>query len=1099
MSALPKLMSFMVNRILIHACTLLLAVLWSVQSTQAQTVTGTLEGRVVDSSGAVIPNATVTAVNLETSFERKSVTTADGLYRMTLLPIGRYKVTAESEGFKVMTKEGIDIRLNETTVVAFTLEPAAVREEVTITASDVATINTTSGEIKTSFDEQVVTDRPLPSRDFLSLAEIVPGFQANLFSGQNNPTLSSGSSINFNGTGTRGATFQTDGVNNDDSSENQNRQGVNISTVKNFQILTNSFSSEFGRGYGAVVLVQTKSGTNDVHGDVYWYHQNSKLNANTFFNNAAGSRVNPVTGVFGPTAPVPPSRRHQYGFTAGGPAIKNRLFWYGSFDQTRRGGSLSITRDILLANERTPDASVTDPRNRQWILDQIKRFPNVAPNNPASPRAFTTTALFSFPDEDYTGRLDGRIGNNHSFVLRYQYSRQKRQIEDVIIGEQARQNNKQQNVGFTYTHVFTPLTVGEFRAALGLRSTIVNIAAGNDTPIIRFAGTTFPSIIGNAGTFPIQRYQTDWQFVYNLTTLQAQRHSLKFGTDIRQGRLDDLADAFSRGFWTFSTTGGMNQYQNFLRGFVTTYIKAYGNFFLENRLREINYYVQDDIKLRPTFTLNLGFRHEIVAAPKEIKDRIEYGYGTDADNVQPRIGFAWSPAADGGVVGKLTGGPGNFVVRGGYGIFHGRQFQSIFAQGGAGMRYNPPNAAQLTFSNSLNVADPSGGFVFTPGPATTRVQITIADPNLELPYTQQWNLTLERQLPANLALSVSYNGNRGIGLPFYDWGNRPDFPACAPDHPFVAAQFRNVCFTMIDPNLNNTNPAPGFISRVQTRVNERRPDPRYSNVLRVFNGAWTYYHGMQIKLDKRLSNNLSFNLAYTWSKAIDTGSEATTTGIDTNAVQSRLLGPRSMRAVSSFDTPHRFTLNYSYYLPSLSNSIGIVRHTLGGWQLSGTATLASGNPFTAFIGYDYNADGISGDRPILVDPSVLGKSVDNPRPNPADPSQQIAQSQLPASAFFPNVNVPNTNWLIAPGLASLGSLGRNTFRSDGIATWDLGLYKNFKITETNKLAFRAEFYNVLNHPIFNPPGQTVTLASFGRITSQRNSPRFLQFAFRYVF
>jgi hypothetical protein len=354
-------------------------------------------------------------------------------------------------------------------------------------------------------------------------------------------------------------------------------------------------------------------------------------------------------------------------------------------------------------------------------------------------------------------------------------------------------------------------------------------------------------------------------------------------------------------------------------------------------------------------------------------------------------------------------------------------------------------------------------------------------------------------LPTSLALSVSYNGNRGIGLPFYDWGNRPAFPACAPDHPFIAAQFRGVCFNMIDPNLTNTNPAPGFISRVQTRVNERRPDPLYSNVLRVFNGAWTYYHGMQVKLDKRLSNNLSFNLAYTWSKSIDTGSEATSTGIDTNAVQSRLLGPRSMRAVSSFDTPHRFTLNYSYYLPFFNNSTGVLHQTLGGWQLSGTATLASGNPFTAFIGYDYNADGLSGDRPTLVDPSVLGRSVDNPRPDPNNPSLQIAQSQLPAAAFFPNSTTPTANWPTAPGLASLGSLGRNTFRSDGIATWDLGLYKNFKITENNTLAFRAEFYNVLNHAIFSVPGQTTTLASFGRITSQRNAPRFLQFAFRYIF
>ena len=1089
----------MVRKIVFSLVAVVIATTGAHGGAALQTVTGTLEGRVTDMREAAIAGATITAISTDTGLERKTMTTGDGFYRVPYLPLGRYRISAEAPGFKIVTKEGVEIRLNETTVVPFSLEPAPVREEVTVTATDIPTINTTSGEIKTSFDSQVVTDRPLATRNFLSLAEIVPGFQSSIFSGQNNPTLSTGSSINFNGTGTRGATFQTDGVNNDDSSENQNRQGVNISTIKQFQILSNNYTAEFGRGYGAVVLVQTKSGTNEIHGDIYWFHQNSRLNANSFFSNAAGSRVNPVTGQFGPVAPVPPSRRHQYGFTAGGPLKKNRLFWFGSFEQTRLGGSITLTRDILLPNERTPDPSVTDPADRKWIQDQINRFPNVLPNNPASPRAFTTTTLFSWPDQDYTGRLDYRLSDHDNLVIRYQYTRQKRQTADVIIGEQAFQNHKQQNLGLTETHIFTPTTVGEVRLGLGLRTTLVNIAAGNDTPVIRFSGTTFPSIIGNAGAFPIQRYQTDWQLVYNLTTLQGDRHNLKFGTDIRRGRLDDLADNFSRGFWTFATFGGFNAYQNFLRGFVSTFTKGYGEFFLENRLLEGNYYVQDDIRLTPRFILNVGLRHEIVAAPKEIKDRIGYGYGTDADNLEPRFGFAWSPTVERGWLARLVGAPGNFVIRGGYGIFHGRQFQSIFAQGGAGLRFNPPRAALLSFFNSSRVSDPTGGFVFTPGPPTARVSVTFADPNLQLPYTQQWNLTLERQFPWQLAVSVSYNGNRGIGLPFYDWSNRAEFPACAPNHPFVTERFRGVCFDKIDPNLNNSNPAPGFISRVQPRINERRPDPRYSNVLTVTNASWSYYHGLQLRVDKRLSNGLSFNIAWTWSKAVDTGSEATFSGLDANAATTKVNAARSLRAVSAFDTPHRLTINYSYYLPFFKNLKGVFGHLLSGWQVAGTTTFASGNPFTVFIGYDFNADGIGFDRPLLVDPAILGRSVDNPRPDPMNPSRQIAQSQLPSSAFFPNASVPTDQWPFKPGLANVGNLGRNTFRADGTNNWDFGLYKNFKVTETHTVSFRAEFYNLLNHPTFNAPVQTVTATTFGRITSQRNSPRFLQFAFRYIF
>jgi hypothetical protein len=256
---------------------------------------------------------------------------------------------------------------------------------------------------------------------------------------------------------------------------------------------------------------------------------------------------------------------------------------------------------------------------------------------------------------------------------------------------------------------------------------------------------------------------------------------------------------------------------------------------------------------------------------------------------------------------------------------------------------------------------------------------------------------------------------------------------------------------------------------------------------------------MQLKLDKRLSSGLSFNLAYTWAKAIDTGSEATSTGIDINAATSKVRAARSLRAVSSFDTPHRFTFNYSYRLPFFSDLTGVLGHILSGWQLAGTTTFTSGNPFTVFIGYDYNADGIGGDRPNIVDPSILGNSVDNPRPSSSDPTRQVAQTQLPAAAFFPNPAVSTANFPFAPGLANVGNLGRNTFRADGNNNWDIGLYKNFKISETNTLAFRAEFYNFLNHPTFSSPSQTVTGATFGRITSQRNAPRFLQFAFRYIF
>jgi Carboxypeptidase regulatory-like domain len=234
----------------------------------AQTVTGSIEGRVTDQTGAVIPGALVLVKNNETGQERKMTTNSEGFYRATFLPIGAYRVTMSANGFNTVTMDGVNITLNQTANANFELKPASANGEVTITAES-APINTTDAEVKQSLGSQAIADKPTSNPgSFLSLAEVFTGFQENPTSGQNNPTTSSGSSINFNGTGTRGATFQINGVNNDDSSENQNRQGAALSTIREFQIITNNFTAEFGRGYGAVVLVQTKSGTNKTHGDV---------------------------------------------------------------------------------------------------------------------------------------------------------------------------------------------------------------------------------------------------------------------------------------------------------------------------------------------------------------------------------------------------------------------------------------------------------------------------------------------------------------------------------------------------------------------------------------------------------------------------------------------------------------------------------------------------------------------------------------------------------------------------------------------------------------------------------------------------------------
>ncbi|PYV15339.1 MAG: hypothetical protein DMG07_10040, partial [Acidobacteria bacterium] len=712
-----------------HAVLVCLALALGAAAGLAQTVSGTLTGRIVDPKGSAAPGATVEAVEESTGAPRSTLSNDAGLYRLAFIPIGRYKVTVSLPGFTTIVRPGIDVRLNATTTLDFQLEIASRSNTVTVTSAP-AQIDLSSGELKSSFDEQQIEDKPIFNRDMLNLVADVPGFQTNAVSGQNNPTASSGSSVQINGTGTRAATFQTDGVNNDDSSENQHRQRVNLSAIKEFQVLRNSFSAEFGRGAGAVILVQTKNGTNRFHGDGYWYTQNNVLNAQSYFGNLAGARKAAV-------------HRHIWGGTVGGPVLKNRLFFFQSLERVVNKGSSLTNTDILLPEERSVEPTATNltAADIAWIKGIIDRFPDALPNAPAlGPRVYTAFRTTNQPDQDYGTRVDVPLKSNQSLFFRYQWSGQIRESSDNIVrGEATRQDNRQQSFGATYTHTFDPRTVGEFRFALGRRRTTVNLADGNDTPTVRFSDLTRGTTLGSSTVFPILRYQTDFQYVYNLSRLLTPTNALRVGADMRRQQLNDRADQSSRGFWTFSAAQGFNSIQNFRRGFVSSYQRSWGPNYLGNRSGELNYYIQDDWKARRNLTLNVGARFEHVLRLSEVNDLLDYGFGSDT-YVEPRFGFAWR--SSNGFLRRFTGDPGKFVVRGGAGLFHGRIFQSSLSQNGASIRFNPPIALTQDYSSVFGPADPSGGFVFVPGTLpTVRYSPTWVDAGLRMPYTEQWNFT----------------------------------------------------------------------------------------------------------------------------------------------------------------------------------------------------------------------------------------------------------------------------------------------------------------------------------------------------------------------
>jgi hypothetical protein len=1079
---------------------LAMTALWPVTAS-AQTVTGTIQGVVTDITGAVVPGATVRITNTETGATRDVTTNAVGFYTATFVPIGRYTVTASLSGFAVVIREDVDVGLNQTRVADFQLKQAAREETVRVTGA-ATPINTVNAEVRGSLTAQQIADKPtLNPGSFLSLAETFAGFQENPTSGQNNPTASSGSSINFNGTGTRGATFQINGVNNDDSSENQNRQGVSLATIKEFQVLTNTYSAEFGRAFGGVVLVQTKSGTNQWRGEVYEFMQDS----------------NQLTALANFALTKPDNQRHQYGGTLGFPILPSRLFGFASFDRVRFKGNQNYARDILLSTERVPRLTRDNdtPENRAWIQSIIDRFPAVAPNDPRSSRTYATTQGIDRPAGDYSGRLDWQRDTDNISAL-YQYTHQIFASDDVVAGEAARQDHRQQNLGLTWTRVFSASMVGEVRYGLGIRDTNVNIASGNDTPIVRFTGSPVSgSTIGNAGNFPILRDQYDNQFVGNVSW-QLGQHSFKTGVDIRRMQLDDFADNSSRGTWTFDRVcGGVTYptaYDAFLDGCIASYVKGYGPFFLENRISEANIYAEDSWRIQPSLTVNLGLRYEYISAPKEVGGRINYGFGADTDNIEPRLSAAWVLPARPGWSEWLTGREyGDASVRGGFGATHGRIFQSVFSQTGASLRTNPPDALSRTYNTLpglLSVSDPSLGFVFVPGPQTARHSITIASANLEVPETRQWSLTYERKLPLDSSVRINYNGNHVPNNLKYGLGNLPQSPLVGPvtvvNHPnnAPAAGFPDLRGKVIDriaadvqcagtglPGLgtNATCPvvvpiADNEISLRVPRTNERRPDPQYSTNLVVSNDAKSWYDGVQIEWTKRLGSGVQFTTSYTRSRSDDTTSEATFVG----AGDSNQQGPNSAyaRGYSRFHTPHRFAFSGSWLMPYFRDRRDVVGLALGGWQLSGVVRLTSGTPFTVIqTGLDLDFDGFAEGRPVLLEPSILGRTINDPA---------TAREQLPLSAFRP--------YTVGDSLDSV--VGRNTFYGDGLQMLDLGLYKNFVLGGTRSLSIRVEAYNVFKAVQYAFPALNIsTPTTFGAITGNNGLylPRTVQLAFRFKF
>ncbi|HEY6140110.1 MAG TPA: carboxypeptidase regulatory-like domain-containing protein [Thermoanaerobaculia bacterium] len=1066
----------------------------------AQTVTGTMRGTVTDRSGGALPGVTITIRNVETGLERIVATDSAGSWNAPYLQLGRYNVEAALSGFGTMRHQNVPVNLNQTTMQEFVLDPA-MQETVTVNA-DTPRIDVADGEVKQTMRAKEIANIPMADQaNFLRLATNFAGFQENPTSGQDNPALSSGSSVNFNGTGTRGATFQVDGVNNDDSSENQQRQNVPVATIQSFQILTNNYTAEFGRGYGSVVLVQTKQGTNDIDGEAYGYFQDNKYIARD------AAQVTLDHGQH---------YRRQFGVTLGFPLLQDKLFGYANVDQIQDKGDVLTTRGVFLPSDLDPSKRLTlgndTPANRAWQDAIIARFPPGPPNatNIAS-RGYQGFQHSNLPKRSAALRMDMNANDKNTLTARYQRDHQENHPGELIIGEEAGQVNQESSFGLTWTNILSSDIVQEARLGIGLRQVAWTITDDPLTPVVRMSGGTGLTftILGNAGAFPIIRNQRDNQLVYNISFSRWAKHTLKLGTDIRRSSLNDRAESFNRGFWNFAATCQGTNYGTaiaaFWAGCVNSFQTSTGPAYLQHRLSEENVYAQDDWRPTDNLVLNLGARYEYVSPPKERNDLIDYGFKA-SDYVDPRLGFAYTPNWDHNrFLRALTGGNGQFSVRGGFGISHGRVFQSVFSQGGASIRYNPPAGASYSVS-STNLADPLAGSA-----AITRVSATFADPDLKMPEARQWNLTFERQIMSNSRVRASYIGTLGKNLLQYKWGNTPEAPAppgTAGAKWLVAVDWQcagtgqlingaRIATTAACPNA-----VPIGANEVSLRVprtDERRPDSRYTDTRIVSNLAESWYHAAQFEWETGFVNGFLGRATYTFGKALDTGAETTDQGIgDVGVFPPRPGTEEYARGYSRFDVRHRITAVASYELPWMKGRDGLASSVFGGWTLSTAFRYASGTPFTIvdsgapdvlFLGVNQKPN-----RPICVDPQYCNGSLNNP----------IQNGGVPVTAFRHAVY----------GDTLEDFIGRNTYRSDGSKSIDAGLYKSFRLTPGTSFMLRLDCFNVLNWTRWYIPGNDINApASFGRVTQTAygatnsggtaptplSPPRTLQLGFRLIY
>lgn len=1079
---------------------LVLALLSTVVSTYAQSTSATLAGAIVDEQQAAIPNAKVTARNLDTNTPRVVATDSEGRYRFANLPIGNYELIVEAAGFAKYVRTGITLLVNQDAVVDVPMKLSAFNEVVTVT-ENASLLNTNNAEVSTRFDSKRLSELPIATnRNVFNVALSAAGV-SQLGSGQTG--FSNGLSYSSNGGRVRSNNFTVDGQDINDPSVAGGQQPLNNpDIVQEVRLITNQFAAEYGRNSGSVLSVITKAGTNNYHGTAFWFNNNNHFNTCSNLDKAGrpGGFCNPnATTEVRKGAPY--RSENQFGGTFGGPLHLPRFGKGGpglinGKDKTWFFGSLQRWTDRQLGSGFTLSGAPTEAgrtvlQSAAGSLPQVAallRFVPAAQNANNTSASFTRngqtyvvplgdltgSTSFNYNDWQWSGRIDHQFNSNHRLNGRYLF-------DDSLTGGTGQATPpglttssplRAQSAVINLNSVLSSKLVNDARIAwsrYGSRSTASD-PASEEIPSIEIAqlglngfnAAANRTAIGLAVNLPQFRFNNTYQIQDNMSYTTG-GHSLKFGIDFRRTQVKSFFIPTIRGRLAYSTL------QNFVDDNATlaatvnrplpggAELQYYDNY-------DYYFFGQDEWKVTPNFTLTYGLRYElpgntfndlvpvnekiVAAAGGDARYRYTPVPSTDKNNFQPRVGFSWNPGAS-GKLGFLTGG--KMVLRGGYARTNDAAFLNI----------NLNIASAFPFVASINVPS-QGAFsairtAQVAGLNPNTLARTIVAENFRAPEYDQFSLEVQRELTSDAVLRVGYVGTKGSHLFQTQDGN-----------PFLAGP----------------TAAPTCVVSATTtcRVDSTR------GVIRLrSNAASSVYHSLQVSLDKRLSRNFSAGLHYTWSAFIDTASEIFNPSTGEVAVAQDPFNLRADRARSTYDRPHRMTGNAVYQLPFFQDQKGALGRALGGFQLNGFFTLQSGAPFTVLNGAD-PARVLSG-----ID-GLVGNAI---RAN-LNTTLDVSSMNIIELRSAGGANLFSA--LPANGSVRVGNTGRNILRADGIQNLDLGILKNTRVHEGHTLQFRADMFNATNTRNFGIPNATVTAgANFLNQWATNGGNRRIILGLRYMF